>query len=74
MFRWARGESLEKVLTTAASNGAELSAGDFVRWCRQVVDLLDQVRVVVGRDRPVGAAAEKAVTAIRRGVVAAGAV
>jgi len=74
VFRWARGESLEKVLTTAAANGAELSAGDFVRWCRQVVDLLDQVRVVVGKDDPVGAAASKAVTAIRRGVVAAGAV
>ncbi|MBE9376462.1 DEAD/DEAH box helicase [Saccharopolyspora sp. HNM0983] len=71
VYRWARGESLEKVLTTAASAGQELSAGDFVRWCRQVVDLLDQVRVVTGRD-PVGSAAAKAVTAIRRGVVAAG--
>jgi ATP-dependent RNA helicase HelY len=74
VFRWARGESLEKVLTTAAANGAELSAGDFVRWCRQVMDLLDQVRVVVGKDDPVGGAAAKAITAIRRGVVAAGAV
>ena len=74
VMRWARGESLEKVLTTASSNGAELSAGDFVRWCRQVIDLLDQVRVVVGKSDPVGASAAKAVTAIRRGVVAAGSV
>ncbi|GAB3292994.1 DEAD/DEAH box helicase [Parasphingorhabdus pacifica] len=74
VFRWARGESLEKVLTTAESTGHELSAGDFVRWCRQVVDLLDQIRVVVGKSEPLGAAAAKAVTAIRRGVVAAGSV
>ncbi|GAA4618077.1 DEAD/DEAH box helicase [Saccharopolyspora hordei] len=74
VFRWARGESLEKVLTAAETSGHELSAGDFVRWCRQVVDLLDQIREVVGASDPVGAAAAKAVTAIRRGVVAAGAV
>lgn len=74
VFRWARGESLERVLTAAASTGNELSAGDFVRWCRQVVDLLDQIRDVVGRSEPVGSAAAKAVTSIRRGVVAAGGV
>ncbi|WP_182542964.1 DEAD/DEAH box helicase [Halosaccharopolyspora lacisalsi] len=74
VFRWARGESLERVLTAAESTGNELSAGDFVRWCRQVIDLLDQVRDVVGTADPVGGAAAKAVTAIRRGVVAAGAV
>ena len=74
VFRWARGESLEKVLTAAASTGNELSAGDFVRWCRQVLDLLDQIRVVVGRTDPIGSAAEQAVVAIRRGVVAAGGV
>ena len=74
VYRWARGESLERVLTAAESTGHELSAGDFVRWCRQVVDLLDQIRDVTGKSDPVGAAAAKAVTAIRRGVVAAGAV
>lgn len=74
VYRWARGESLERVLTAAESTGHELSAGDFVRWCRQVVDLLDQIRDVTGKSDPVGSAAAKAVTAIRRGVVAAGAV
>jgi ATP-dependent RNA helicase HelY len=74
VFRWVRGESLERVLTAAESTGHELSAGDFVRWCRQVVDLLDQIRDVVGKNDPVGSAAAQAVTAIRRGVVAAGAV
>jgi ATP-dependent RNA helicase HelY len=70
VFRWARGESLEKVLLAAEAGGNELGAGDFVRWCRQVIDLLDQIRDVVGRDDSVGAAASKAVDALRRGVVA----
>ncbi|GLZ31638.1 ATP-dependent RNA helicase [Lentzea sp. NBRC 105346] len=70
VFRWARGESLEKVLSAAEASGAELGAGDFVRWCRQVIDLLDQIRDVVGGKDPVGAAAAKAVDALRRGVVA----
>jgi ATP-dependent RNA helicase HelY len=73
MQRWARGESLSAVLTAAEQNGAELSAGDFVRWCRQVLDLLDQVAAVAGRDGPVGRAAAQASRAIRRGVVAVGA-
>jgi len=72
VYRWARGEPLEKVLVAAEANGQELLAGDFVRWCRQVIDLLDQIREVVGGRDPVGAAAAKAVTAIRRGVVAMG--
>ena len=72
MHRWARGESLSAVLTAAEQNGAELSAGDFVRWCRQVLDLLDQVAQVAGRDTPVGKAAAAAARSVRRGVVAAG--
>ncbi|GAA1259617.1 DEAD/DEAH box helicase [Pseudonocardia aurantiaca] len=72
MHRWARGESLSAVLTAAEENGVELSAGDFVRWTRQVLDLLDQVAGVAGRGNSVGRAAAEAVTAIRRGVVAAG--
>jgi ATP-dependent RNA helicase HelY len=74
IHRWARGESLAAVLTAAEQNGVELSAGDFVRWCRQVVDLLDQVADVAGRADGVGRAAADAVTAIRRGVVAVGTV
>jgi ATP-dependent RNA helicase HelY len=50
----------------------ELSAGDFVRWCRQVLDLLDQIAAVAGRDSGVGRAAATAITSIRRGVVAVG--
>jgi ATP-dependent RNA helicase HelY len=72
VHRWARGESLAAVLTAAEENGAELSAGDFVRWCRQVLDLLDQVADVAGRDGGVGRVAAQAARAIRRGVVAVG--
>jgi ATP-dependent RNA helicase HelY len=72
VLRWARGESLERVLTAVESTGHELSAGDFVRWCRQVVDLLDQIREVVDVHSDIGVAAAKAISAIRRGVVAAG--
>jgi ATP-dependent RNA helicase HelY len=72
VYRWARGESLSAVLAAAQGNGAELSAGDFVRWCRQVVDLLDQVRGVAGEGSAVGVTAATAVRALRRGVVALG--
>ena len=74
IYRWARGESLERVMTAAESAGSEFSAGDFVRWCRQVIDLLEQLRDVVGSDAPVGGAAKEAVKAMRRGVVALGTV
>ncbi|NIJ12184.1 ATP-dependent RNA helicase HelY [Saccharomonospora amisosensis] len=74
VYRWARGESLERVLTAADANGQELSAGDFVRWSRQVIDLLDQIRDVLGKEHPVGGTAAKAVRSLRRGVVAAGVV
>jgi ATP-dependent RNA helicase HelY len=72
VYRWARGESLSAVLSAAQGNGAELSAGDFVRWCRQVVDLLDQVHGVAGDGSTVGVTAATAVRALRRGVVALG--
>lgn len=72
IHRWARGESLQQVLTSAAAHGQELSAGDFVRWSRQVIDLLDQLREVLGKSDPLGSAAAEAVRWIRRGVVAAG--
>jgi ATP-dependent RNA helicase HelY len=72
MHRWARGQTLAAVLTAAEQNGQELAAGDFVRWCRQVLDLLDQLAAVAGPDHPVGRSARKAIKEIRRGVVAVG--
>ncbi|WP_020572234.1 DEAD/DEAH box helicase [Parafrankia discariae] len=40
---WACGRGLEQVLEDA---GADLTAGDFVRWMRQLIDLLDQIAQV----------------------------
>jgi ATP-dependent RNA helicase HelY len=72
MHRWARGETLSAVLTAAEQNGSELTAGDFVRWCRQVLDLLDQIVSVAGRQSGIGKVAAQAGAAVRRGVVAVG--
>jgi len=59
---WAAGSALDLVL------GDELSAGDFVRWTRQLIDLLDQIAGVA--DEPVRRTARRAVNELRRGVVA----
>ncbi len=69
---WARGGSLTEAMTVAVAGGTDVTAGDFVRWCRQAVDLLDQVAVVGGG--VVAETAGAAVTALRRGVVAMGSV
>jgi ATP-dependent RNA helicase HelY len=62
-FRWASGASLDSVLTDNA-----MTAGDFVRWIRQLLDLLGQIAQAADDDvRPV---AEAAMDALRRGVVA----
>jgi ATP-dependent RNA helicase HelY len=47
---------------------ADLQAGDFVRWTKQVVDLLDQI-TQVGEGKT-ARTAQLAIDAIRRGVVA----
>ncbi|MEP7019302.1 MAG: DEAD/DEAH box helicase [Pseudonocardiales bacterium] len=73
IYRWARGERLDRVLTAAAETGAELSAGDFIRWCKQVLDLLEQLAAAPaagGAAPTVAAPARAAAAAIRRGVVA----
>ena len=38
MFDWAKGATLERVLESSG-----VGAGDFVRWAKQTIDLLDQV-------------------------------
>jgi len=72
-YRWASNESLDRVLESAADAGVELSAGDFVRWCKQLLDLLDQIADApspTGVRGPVAERARAAARAIRRGVVA----
>jgi ATP-dependent RNA helicase HelY len=70
-WRWADGARLEEVL----EGENEMTAGDFVRWCKQLVDLLDQVADVAASEATgssgaaVRAAARSAIAAVRRGVV-----
>lgn len=62
-YRWASGESLEGLLDDDA-----FQVGDFVRNCRQLIDLLRQI----GDGAPdLADTARRAVSAIDRGVVAA---
>ena len=63
MHSWARGLPLDRVLSEA-----DLAAGDFVRWAKQTIDLLDQLSIVA--DAPVASRARAALDAVRRGIVA----
>jgi len=64
-YRWASGQRLERVLTESG-----MQAGDFVRWTKQLADLLGQVADAAPAEGGVRQAAFRAVEAIRRGVVA----
>ncbi|MDD9208264.1 helicase-related protein, partial [Georgenia sp. 10Sc9-8] len=64
VHEWAMGAELSDVLLTA-----ELGAGDFVRWCKQVLDVLDQLAVAASSTR-MRERARDAMDLVRRGVVA----
>lgn len=64
MFEWAGGADLEAVL-----EDREMSAGDFVRSTKQVIDLLQQLREVAESD-DLRETMRESVAAIQRGVVA----
>ena len=61
---WTAGAELADVLYLSG-----LTAGDFVRWCKQVIDVLDQISVAAP-DQETALAAHEAVGLLRRGVVA----
>ncbi len=71
IYRWASSADLVAALAAADAegSGSPLSPGDFVRWCRQVLDLLDQVRNAAPQPE-LRTTAKRAIDAIRRGVVA----
>ena len=71
VYRWATTGDLAAALDASdiGRSGSPLSAGDFVRWCRQVLDLADQVRNAAPAPE-LRAAAKRAINDIRRGVVA----
>jgi ATP-dependent RNA helicase HelY len=64
VHRWASGKGLDAVL-----RGTDIAAGDFVRWCKQVVDVLDQLAQAAPRPA-LRSAARRAQDAVLRGVVA----
>jgi ATP-dependent RNA helicase HelY len=61
-FHWAEGKGLEDVLLET-----EMAAGDFVRTCKQLIDVLRQVEEVA--DPEVTPVAAQARGAVNRGVV-----
>ena len=63
VFRWASGSALDDVLRTL-----DMPAGDFVRWSKQVIDILDQIRNA--GDEDLARTARQATDAVRRGIVA----
>ncbi|QKE84759.1 DEAD/DEAH box helicase [Arthrobacter sp. NEB 688] len=65
VHRWASGGRLDDVL-----RGQDMAAGDFVRRCKQLVDLLDQIGDAA-TDTQLRRTARTAVDAVMRGVVAA---
>ncbi|WP_129838564.1 DEAD/DEAH box helicase [Streptomyces sp. RFCAC02] len=65
VHRWARGEGLDAVL-----RDADMPAGDFVRWCKQVIDVLGQIAGAAPAGGTVARNARRAVDQVLRGVVA----
>ncbi|WP_221584149.1 RNA helicase [Microbacterium sp. G2-8] len=63
MHMWSRGQLLDRVL-----GAADMAAGDFVRWAKQTIDLLDQISRVADGD--LARTARRALDAVRRGIVA----
>ncbi|HEY2674715.1 MAG TPA: RNA helicase, partial [Rugosimonospora sp.] len=74
IYRWARGEPLSKVLSSVHTLDGDMPAGDFVRWARQVVDLLGQLAEAAGASSPVRRSAREAMILVNRGVLAYAAV
>ncbi|HWC36634.1 MAG TPA: DEAD/DEAH box helicase [Mycobacteriales bacterium] len=64
-WRWAKGHSLDAVL-----RDTQMAPGDFVRWVKQLVDLLDQVMQAAPEESRTAKTARDAVGKLRRGVVA----
>jgi len=63
IYRWATGARLDTVLEMA-----DLLPGDFIRWSKQIIDLLDQIASVA--EAPVAQTAKAAVDKVKRGIVA----
>ena len=63
MFRWAKGASLDTVLDITG-----MLPGDFIRWSKQLIDLLDQL--ANSADPKLAETAYRATDLVKRGIVA----
>lgn len=63
MYRWATGAKLNDVLKLSG-----LLAGDFIRWSKQIIDLLDQL--AQSADAEVAQVSYEAIDQVKRGIVA----
>jgi ATP-dependent RNA helicase HelY len=61
-YRWASGATLSEVL-----ENTDLTAGDFVRQMKQLLDLLTQISAL---SNPLSFAASEATKLLKRGVIA----
>ncbi|MCQ4082666.1 DEAD/DEAH box helicase [Streptomyces sp. RB6PN25] len=64
-YQWASGHSLDSVLRES-----DMPAGDFVRWTKQLIDVLGQIAEAASEGSTVRRTARKAVDGLLRGVVA----
>lgn len=63
MYKWCKQSRLDDVLFDA-----DMPAGDFVRWTKQTIDLLDQLAQVA--TEPLASTAREALAGINRGIIA----
>lgn len=63
IYRWATGAKLDAVLSQA-----DMLPGDFIRWTKMIVDLLDQLSQTAEPD--IAETARNAVDKVKRGIVA----
>jgi ATP-dependent RNA helicase HelY len=63
IHRWASGAKLDTVLSQA-----DMLPGDFIRWTKQIIDLLDQLAKTA--DGEIAVTAKAAVDKVKRGIVA----
>lgn len=65
IVRWVRGHELLASLT-----GSDMAAGDFIRWARQVMDLLDQLAKLDDTHPDLARRCRRAKDLVNRGIVA----
>jgi ATP-dependent RNA helicase HelY len=63
IYRWATGAKLDVVL-----DSADLLPGDFIRWCKQIIDLLEQL--AKASEAPMAGKAKDAIDKVKHGIVA----